>query len=62
VKQRDFFGGDGLSETAGWLENCRQALQMFAIEVFNHEKHEPLGSGSFTPRAGEDAGKTGNNR
>ena len=39
VKQRDFLGGERLAETVGWLENCRQALQTFAVEVFNHEKY-----------------------
>jgi hypothetical protein len=38
VKQRDFTGSDQAEEAAGWLEDCYQALQGFATEVFNHEK------------------------
>jgi hypothetical protein len=41
VKKRDFVGGDQAEEAAGWLEKCRQALQGFADEVFNHEGLEP---------------------
>lgn len=41
VKQRDVLGGDQAEEAAGWLEQCRQALQRFATEVFNHEKEDP---------------------
>lgn len=42
VKQRDFLGGDQAREAEEWLDKCRQALQQFATEVFNHEKTEPL--------------------
>jgi hypothetical protein len=38
VKQRDFLGGSQAVEADEWLEKCRQALQRFATEVFNHEK------------------------
>jgi hypothetical protein len=38
VKQRDFVGGDQSEEAIEWLEKCQQALQGFAMEVFNHEK------------------------
>jgi uncharacterized protein YdbL (DUF1318 family) len=41
VKQRDFMGTDQAKESAECLETCRQALQQFAIEVFNHEKQNP---------------------
>lgn len=55
VKQRDFLGGDQMEEAAGWLENCRQALQKFAIEAFNHEKDGPLRGKELKPRSGDDA-------
>jgi hypothetical protein len=38
VKQRDFLGGNQAREAEEWLEKCRQALQSFADEVFNHQK------------------------
>jgi hypothetical protein len=38
VKLRDFIGGSQAAEAEEWLEKCRQALQRFATEVFNHEK------------------------
>lgn len=57
VKQRDFLGGDQMEEAASWLENCRQALQKFAIEAFNHEKDGPWGSKEFKLRSGENAEK-----
>ncbi len=38
VKQRDFLGSQEANETVEWLEKCRQALQQFAMAVFNHEK------------------------
>lgn len=34
VKQRDFLSGDQQKEAAECLEKCRQALQLFATEVF----------------------------
>ena len=46
VKQRDFLGGDRANEAVGWLEKCREALQEFATEVFNHEKPDLLGQKS----------------
>lgn len=38
VKQRDFLGGEQAEQAAVWLEKCRQSLQVFAAEVFNHEE------------------------
>ncbi len=38
VTRRDFLGGEQANEAAEWLEKCRQALQQFAMAVFNHEK------------------------
>jgi hypothetical protein len=43
VKQRDFLGGHQAEEAAEELEKCRQALQRFATEVFNHEGSNPAG-------------------
>lgn len=40
VKQRDFIGGEQAEEAIGWLEKCQQALNGFATEVFDHEKHD----------------------
>lgn len=37
VRQRDFIGGALAEDTIDWLEKCRQALQDFATEVFNHD-------------------------
>jgi hypothetical protein len=38
VQQRDFIKGGKADEAANWLEKCRQALQCFATEVFDHEE------------------------
>ncbi len=38
VRQRDFAGASRASEAAEAIERCRQALQAFATEVFNHEE------------------------
>ena len=38
VRKRDFLGGSDSSEALSGVEKCRQALQGFATEVFNHEK------------------------
>jgi len=40
VKKRDFLGGPDAANALDRLEKCRQALQKFATEVFNHEKYE----------------------
>jgi hypothetical protein len=40
VKKRDILGGDEAAEAMAGLEKCRQALQKFAMEVFNHEKYD----------------------
>ncbi len=40
VKDRDFSGGSDAAGALNGLEKCRQALQAFATEVFNHEKYE----------------------
>lgn len=40
VKQRDFIGGAQAEEANNWLDQCQQALNNFATEVFNHEKHD----------------------
>jgi hypothetical protein len=37
VKQRDFIGGERKEEATGWLDQCQQALNGFATEVFQHE-------------------------
>ena len=55
VKQRDFLGGDQAAEAVGWLENCRQALQKFATEVFNHEKNDALSHHGFNLHSEDDA-------
>jgi len=39
VKQRDFIGGEQAEAAKDWLERCQQALNDFATEVFNHQKH-----------------------
>jgi hypothetical protein len=57
VKLRDFLGGDQAEEAAAWLEKCRQALQQFATEVFNHEKTGALGKTAPNLFAGEDLPK-----
>ena len=57
VKQRDFLGGDQAEEAAEWLEKCRQALQQFATEVFNHEKTDSLSKSRLDLRAGHDPAK-----
>ena len=57
VRQRDFFNDSQADEAAGWLEKCRQALQQFAIEVFNHEKSEPLDMTGAMPEEGMDPAK-----
>jgi hypothetical protein len=38
VHQRDFVGGSRAEEAAAAIEKCRQALQGFATEVFNHDQ------------------------
>ena len=38
VKKRDILAGKEAEEASEGLEKCRQALQCFADEVFNHEK------------------------
>jgi len=43
VKGRDFLGGLQADEAVELLEKCRQALQKFATEVFNHEKPDRPG-------------------
>jgi hypothetical protein len=40
VRQRDFVGGEQAEEANHWLDQCQQALNGFATEVFNHEKHD----------------------
>lgn len=40
VKQRDFLGGEPAQDADNWLEKCQQALNSFATEVFNNEKHD----------------------
>lgn len=40
VKQRDFIGGDQVTEAVTWLEKCQRALSGFATQVFEHEKTE----------------------
>lgn len=38
VKKRDFLESEEATGASVGLEECRQALQKFATEVFNHEK------------------------
>lgn len=40
VRLRDFIGGEQAEEANDWLEKCQQALNSFATDVFNHEKHD----------------------
>ena len=40
VRLRDFLAGDQAQDAINWLEKCRQALQLFATEVFNHDKSD----------------------
>ncbi|MFZ3079269.1 MAG: Chromate resistance protein ChrB [Bellilinea sp.] len=39
IQQRDFLGGNPAKEAATWLQQCREALQKFAAEVFAREQH-----------------------
>jgi hypothetical protein len=39
IMQRDFEGGRQQEEAAGWLDQCRQALNGFAAQVFDNEKN-----------------------
>ncbi len=41
VRRRDFIAGEQAQEARAWLEKCREALQGFANEVFNHEGSLP---------------------
>jgi hypothetical protein len=50
VKQRDFLGGDQ-------AEKCRQSLQQFATEVFNHEKTDSLGQAGLALPTGDNPPK-----
>lgn len=49
VKQRDFLGGANANEAAEWLEKCRDGLQRFAAEVFNHEDQDHARKMRFDP-------------
>lgn len=40
VRQRDFIGGEQAENATAWLDQCQQALNGFATEVFNHEKRD----------------------
>jgi hypothetical protein len=57
IKLRDFLGGDQSNAAAEWVEKCRQAIQQFATEVFNHEKPDPLGKFGPGFQSGDDPSK-----
>ncbi len=57
VKQRDFMVRDQAEDATKWLENCRQALQRFATEVFNHEIPDPLGRSGIDFGSGDNPPK-----
>jgi hypothetical protein len=57
VRLRDFLGGDQAEAAVEWLEKCRQSLQQFATEVFNHEKTDSLESSGLDYRPGDDPAK-----
>jgi hypothetical protein len=51
IEQRDFLGGQHAQEAAAWLENCRNALQEFAANVFAHEDQNHARKMRFDPGA-----------
>jgi len=51
IEQRDFLGGQHAQEAAAWLENCRNTLQEFAANVFDHEDQDHARKMRFDPGA-----------
>ncbi|HEY3312086.1 MAG TPA: Chromate resistance protein ChrB [Anaerolineales bacterium] len=49
VRGRDFLGGEHANEAAEWLEKCRDALQVFAAQVFAHEDQDHSRKMRFDP-------------
>lgn len=44
IQRRDWVGGDKAAAAPGLLEDCRQALQRFADEVYRHEGGDSSGA------------------
>jgi hypothetical protein len=49
VQQRDFLNGDQAKEAAEWINQCREALQTFATEIFTHEDKDHSRKMRFDP-------------
>jgi hypothetical protein len=49
IKQRDFLGGDHANQASEWLNQCHEAFQQFAVQVYAHEDQDHSKKMRFDP-------------